>query len=108
MYGFEEFEEFDFPEENEPIKFVIKADILSPIFGFSVSALTGFNSQDSFTEITRTPIYWEFFLEKRLGIILSVESLIKGGIVLVIFLIVAIFFIRDHLPMMRLRKAEAE
>lgn len=40
--------------------------------------------------------------------ILSVESLIKGGIVLVIFLIVAIFFIRDHLPMMKLRKAEAE
>ena len=74
-HGEEDFEEFEYPEENEPIKFVIKADILSPIFGFSVSALTGFNSQDSFTEITRTPIYWEFFLEKRLGIILSVESL---------------------------------
>ena len=71
----DEFEEFEYPEETEPVKFVIKADILSPIFGFSVSAITGFNSQDSFTEITRTPIYWEFFLEKRLGIILSVESL---------------------------------
>ena len=71
----DEFEEFEFPEETEPVKFVIKADILSPIFGFAVSAITGFNSQDSFTEITRTPIYWEFFLEKRLGIILSVESL---------------------------------
>ena len=71
----DEFEEFEYPEETEPVKFVIKADILSPIFGFSVSATTGFNSQDSFTEITRTPIYWEFFLEKRLGIILSVESL---------------------------------
>ena len=71
----EEFEEFEFPEETEPVKFVIKADILSPIFGLAVSAITGFNSQDSFTEITRTPIYWEFFLEKRLGIILSVESL---------------------------------
>ena len=71
----DEFEEFEFPEETEPIKFLIKADILSPIFGLAVSALTGFNSQDSFTEITRTPIYWEFFLEKRLGIILSVESL---------------------------------
>ena len=71
----DEFEEFEYPEETEPIKFLIKADILSPIFGLAVSALTGFNSQDSFTEITRTPIYWEFFLEKRLGIILSVESL---------------------------------
>ena len=71
----DEFEEFEYPEETEPVKFVIKADILSPIFGFSVSAITGFNTQDSFTEITRTPIYWEFFLEKRLGIILSVESL---------------------------------
>ena len=71
----DEFEEFEYPEETEPVKFVIKADILSPIFGLAVSAITGFNSQDSFTEITRTPIYWEFFLEKRLGIILSVESL---------------------------------
>ena len=71
----DEFEEFEYPEETEPVKFLIKADILSPIFGLAVSALTGFNSQDSFTEITRTPIYWEFFLEKRLGIILSVESL---------------------------------
>lgn len=71
----DEFEEFEFPEETEPVKFLIKADILSPIFGLSVSALTGFNSEDTFTEITRTPIYWEFFLEKRLGIILSVESL---------------------------------
>ena len=71
----DEFEEFEFPEETEPVKFLIKADILSPIFGLAVSALTGFNAQDSFTEITRTPIYWEFFLEKRLGIILSVESL---------------------------------
>ena len=71
----DEFEEFEYPEETEPVKFLIKADILSPIFGLAVSAITGFNSQDSFTEITRTPIYWEFFLEKRLGIILSVESL---------------------------------
>ena len=71
----DEFEEFEYPEETEPVKFVIKADVLSPIFGLAVSAITGFNSQDSFTEITRTPIYWEFFLEKRLGIILSVESL---------------------------------
>jgi hypothetical protein len=71
----DEFEEFEFPEETEPVRFLIKADILSPIFGLSVSALTGFNSEDTFTEITRTPIYWEFFLEKRLGIILSVESL---------------------------------
>ena len=71
----DEFEEFEYPEETEPVKFLIKADILSPIFGLSVSALTGFNSEDTFTEITRTPIYWEFFLEKRLGIILSVESL---------------------------------
>ena len=71
----DEFEEFEYPEETEPVKFLIKADILSPIFGLAVSALTGFNSQDSFTEITRTPIYWEFLLEKRLGIILSVESL---------------------------------
>ena len=71
----DEFEEFEYPEETEPVKFLIKADILSPFFGLAVSALTGFNSQDSFTEITRTPIYWEFFLEKRLGIILSVESL---------------------------------
>ena len=71
----DEFEEFEYPEETEPVKFVIKADILSPIFGLAVSAITGFNAQDSFTEITRTPIYWEFFLEKRLGIILSVESL---------------------------------
>lgn len=71
----DELEEFEFPEETEPVKFVIKADVLSPIFGLSVSALTGFNSEDTFTEITRTPIYWEFFLEKRLGIILSVESL---------------------------------
>jgi hypothetical protein len=71
----DEFEEFEFPEETEPVRFLIKADILSPIFGLSVLALTGFNSEDTFTEITRTPIYWEFFLEKRLGIILSVESL---------------------------------
>ena len=71
----DEFEEFEFPEETEPVKFLIKADILSSIFGLAVSAITGFNAQDSFTEITRTPIYWEFFLEKRLGIILSVESL---------------------------------
>lgn len=71
----DEFEDFEFPEETEPVRFLIKADILSPIFGLSVSALTGFNSEDTFTEITRTPIYWEFFLEKRLGIILSVESL---------------------------------
>ena len=71
----DEFEEFEYPEETEPVKFLIKADILSSIFGLAVSAITGFNAQDSFTEITRTPIYWEFFLEKRLGIILSVESL---------------------------------
>lgn len=73
--GEEDFEEFEYPVDEDPIRFLIKADVLSPIFGLSVSALTGFNAQDSFTEITRTPIYWEFFLEKRLGIILSVESL---------------------------------
>ena len=71
----DEFETFEYPVDENPIRFLLKADVLSPIFGLSVSALTGFNTQDSFTEITRTPIYWEFFLEKRLGIILSVESL---------------------------------
>ena len=40
--------------------------------------------------------------------VLSVESLIKAGIVIVILLIIAIFFIRDHLPMLKLRKAEVE
>ena len=73
--GEDEFETFEYPVDENPIRFLLKADVLSPIFGLSVSALTGFNTQDSFTEITRTPIYWEFFLEKRLGIILSVESL---------------------------------
>ena len=73
--GEEDFEEFEYPVDEDPIRFLIKADVLSPIFGLSVSALTGFNSEDTFTEITRTPIYWEFLLEKRLGIILSVESL---------------------------------
>ena len=40
--------------------------------------------------------------------VLSVESLIKAGIVLVIFLIIAVVFIRDHVPMLKLRKAEAD
>lgn len=40
--------------------------------------------------------------------LLSMENLIKAGIILVIILIVASFFIRDHLPMLKLRKAEAE
>lgn len=40
--------------------------------------------------------------------LLSMENLIKAGIILVIILIVAGFFIRDHLPMLKLRKAEAD
>lgn len=71
----EEFEEFEFPEESEPVKFLIKADVFSPIFGIAVSAMTGFNSEDAFTENVRTPLYWEFFLEKKFGLVLSVESI---------------------------------
>ena len=73
--GEEDFEEFEYPEESEPIKSIIKVDVFSPIFGFAVSALTGFNTEDGFSEIIRTPLYWEFFLDKKLGIALSVESL---------------------------------
>ena len=40
--------------------------------------------------------------------LLSMENLIKAGLILVILLIVAGFFIRDHLPMLKLRKAEAD
>ena len=72
---YEDFEEFEYPEESEPIKSIIKVDVFSPIFGFAVSALTGFNTEDGFSEIIRTPLYWEFFLDKKLGIALSVESL---------------------------------
>ena len=75
MYGFEEFEEFDFPEENEPIKSLIKVDVLSPIFGLGISAITGFNTEDGFSEIMRTPLYWELLLDKKFGIVLCVESL---------------------------------
>lgn len=72
---FEEFEEFDFPEENEPIKSLIKVDVLSPIFGLGISAITGFNTEDGFSEIMRTPLYWELLLDKKFGIVLCVESL---------------------------------
>ena len=73
--GEEDFEEFEYPEESEPIKSIIKVDVFSLFFGFAVSALTGFNTEDGFSEIIRTPLYWEFFLDKKLGIALSVESL---------------------------------
>ncbi len=68
-------DEFEYPVDEDPIKFLIKADIFSPIFGLAVSAITGFNTEDGFSEITRTPIYWEFLLEERLGLVLAVESL---------------------------------
>ena len=72
---YEDFEEFEYPEESEPIKSIIKVDVFSPIFGFAVSAITGFNTEDGFSEIIRTPLYWELFLDKKFGIALSVESL---------------------------------
>lgn len=71
----EDFETFEYPENNDPIKFIVKADIFSPIFGIAVSAITGFNSDDGFSEIVRTPLYWELILDKKFGLVLSVESL---------------------------------